>query len=48
MYNWRHIGDIVEGNDNDNVSFGGQLVRDFIDNGNYCLVNATGKVIGGP
>ena len=44
----RHIGNIIEGNDKDKVSFGGQLVRDFIDTGKYCLVNATDKVIGGP
>ena len=26
----RHIGDIIEGNDYDKVSFGGHLVRDLI------------------
>ena len=44
----RHVGDIIEGNDKDRVSFGGQLVRDFIDTGKYILVNASKKVIGGP
>ena len=44
----RHIGDIIEGNEDGKVSFGGHLVRDLIDTGNYCLVNATEKVIGGP
>ena len=42
------VGYIIEGNDKDRVSFGGQLVRDFIDTGKYILVNASKKVIGGP
>ena len=44
----RHVGDIIPGNEKDKVTFGGQLVREFIDTGNYCLVNASDKVIGGP
>ena len=36
----RHIGDIIEGN-----NYGGQLVRELIDTGNYCLMKATDKVM---
>ena len=44
----RHVGDIIEGNENDKVSFGGQQIKDLIDTGKYTLVNASKKVIGGP
>ena len=44
----RHIGDIVKGNENDKVSFGGLLVRELLETGNYVLVNASNKVKGGP
>ena len=44
----KHVGDVIKGNESDKVSFGGQLVRDFLENGKYVLVNATKKVIGGP
>ena len=42
------FGGITKGNENDKVSFGGQLVKDFIDTGRYVLVNATDKCKGGP
>ena len=44
----RHMGDMIEGNDNDKISFGGQMIRDFSESDKYILVNATKKVIGGP
>ena len=44
----RHIGGIIEGNDNDKVTFGGQLVLDLVNTGKYCLVNTTKYVVGGP
>ena len=44
----RHMGDMIEGNDNDKISFGGQMIRDFTESDKYILVNATKKVIGGP
>ena len=44
----RHVGDIIEGNEKDKTSFGGQQVKDLIDTGKYTLVNATNKVVGGP
>ena len=43
----RKVGDIIEGNDA-KVSFGGSLVRQFLEDGKYVLLNATNKVIGGP
>ena len=44
----KHIGNLVEGNERDKISFGGQLIKDLIDTGKYILVNATKKAIGGP
>ena len=44
----KHIGDIVKGNENDKVTFGGSLVRDFVSTGTYELVNASNKASGGP
>ena len=44
----KHVGDMIEGNANDRISFGGQLVKDLIDTEKYVLVNATDKCIGGP
>ena len=44
----RHIGDLIEGNDN-RVSFGGQLWRNILHRGDFVLVNAMKeKVKGGP
>jgi hypothetical protein len=42
------VGDIIEGNETDKVTFGGQLIKDLLDTGKYTLVNATNKVVGGP
>ena len=42
-----HLGDIVE-NNHPKVSYGGQLVRDFVIPGNYILVNSSPKAKGGP
>ena len=44
----KHVGDIIEGNETDKVTFGGQLIKDLLDTGKYTLVNATNKVVGGP
>ena len=44
----RHVGDLIVGNEKDKVSFGGQLIRELLDTGKYCLVNASDKVVGGP
>ena len=43
----RHFGDIVFKND-DKISFGGKMIRNFLEDGNYVLLNGTGKVTGGP
>ena len=43
----RHVGKLVEGNDNINISYGGCQIKDLVET-NYTLVNATDKVIGGP
>ena len=44
----RHLGDIIEGNEKDKLSYGGSMIKDFIETGKYVLVNASKKVIGGP
>ena len=44
----KHVGGIINGNENDKISFGGQLVKDMLDTGRYVLVNATEKCKGGP
>ena len=43
-----HICDLIDGNENDKVTNGGELVREFLDNGDYILVNASDRVSGGP
>ena len=43
----KHIGDMIEGN-NEKVSKGGELIREFLKDDDYVLVNGTSKVIGGP
>ena len=44
----KHVGDIIEGN-SDKVTEGGKLIKDFLKNGEYVLLNSlTDKVIGGP
>ena len=43
----RLVGDIVS-NNNDKVSAGGRLIRDFLENDNYVLVNSTDKMVDGP
>ena len=42
-----HLGDIVV-NNHEKISYGGQLVRDFVLAGNYVLVNQSEKTEGGP
>ena len=44
----RHIGDMVEGNEKDKISFGGNLIKDWLETGSYVLVNASNKCVGGP
>ena len=43
----RHVGDIVEGN-NEKVTYGGELIRKFLESEKYVLLNSTNLVIGGP
>ena len=43
----KHIGDLVQGNSS-KVSYGGKLLRDFLEEKEYVLVNSMSKVIGGP
>ena len=44
----RHVGDLIFGND-DKVSFGGQLWRNLLENGEFVLINGVGRVCeGGP
>ena len=43
----RHLGSYVEGN-HPKTSFGGKLILDLVDDGEYVLVNATNFVINGP
>ena len=42
----RKIGNIVENND-DEISLGGQMVKDLINTGKYILINGTKKCKGG-
>ena len=42
----KHVGDIVDGN-NEKVSFGGKLIREFLKNQKYALLNSLNKVRGG-
>ena len=44
----RQIGNLVPGNHKVKESFGGSLVRQLLESQNYCLINASEKVIGGP
>ena len=43
-----HIGSLVQSNMKTDISFGGQLVKDFVSSGDYILVNSSEKVTGGP
>ena len=43
----RHIGSIVPGN-NENVSYAGRLLNNFLEGDKYTLVNAMNKTVGGP
>ena len=43
----RHVGGLIEGNEKDKISFGGQFIVD-LDTGRYVLVNASDKCTGGP
>ena len=42
-----HVGDLVP-NNKEKVSHGGQLLRDFVQNSDYVLVNSTEKTVSGP
>ena len=41
------VGNIIPGN-NPKISYGGSLLRSFLDDGQYVLLNASNKVKGGP
>ena len=43
----RHLGNRIPGNI-DKVSYGGELINQFLEAGNYILLNETEKVLGGP
>ena len=43
----KHLGLEIKDN-RDKVSFGGKVLRDFLKDGNYVLLNATDKVKNGP
>ena len=43
----KHVGDLIEGN-SCKISYGGQLIRDFLKSEKYHLVNSSKKVVGGP
>ena len=42
-----HVGDIIYGN-NVKRSHGGKLIKEFIDNSNYILLNSSDKAVNGP
>ena len=41
------MGDVID-NNNQKVSQGGKLIREFLVDGNYILLNGTGKAVDGP
>ena len=43
----KHVGNIVKDN-HDKVSYGGNLIRDFLKSNPFILLNSTNKVKGGP
>ena len=43
----KHIGDLIKGNNN-KISHGGKLVREFLASDKYILLNNSEKVKGGP
>ena len=43
----KHVGGIIKDNHSD-VSYGGKLIREFLDSGKYVLVNALNVTEGGP
>ena len=43
----RHVGKIIPGN-RDKITFGGKKIVEFIQSGNYKMINASDIVVGGP
>ena len=43
----KHVGDFITGN-NSKVSFGGSLLRNFLESNPYVLLNNHENAIGGP
>ena len=43
----KHVGDLVKDN-HSKVSVGGNLVRNYLTNKSYTLLNASDKTLGGP
>ena len=43
----RHMGDKIPGN-SDKVTYGGELLKQFLESDKYVLLNSTEKVTGGP
>ena len=42
-----HVGDLVQGNKS-NISFGGKLIREFLEDDDFVLLNAAKVSTGGP
>ena len=43
-----HLADTITGNNDDKITYGGSLLLEFLENGNYILINATNLVKDGP
>ena len=43
----KHVGNLIKDN-NDKVSFGGKLIKEFLSTKKYVLLNSTSKMKGGP
>merc|ERR1711954_123910 len=43
----KHVGNMIPGN-HEKVTNGGKLVKEFLESGDYVLVNANSKSTGGP